>query len=346
MICFTTFDFMNFSRDISLKQLNTFGIDIKTKYFIVFNSVHRLLEIISSDIYKQNKTFVLGGGSNLLFTEDYNGLIIHNKITGINILKDSIDSTTIEVGAGEDWHDFVIWSIDRNLSGIENLSLIPGLVGGTPIQNIGAYGVEVKDVIHSVKYLSLEDRKIKVIHNKDCQFTYRDSIFKHDLKEKVIITSVIYKLSKKPLNKITYGTIKDELTILDQEPSPKSISDAVINIRSRKLPNPEKLGNSGSFFKNPIIETMQFKKLKEKFPGIIGYDLPDNKTKIAAGWLIDNAGLKGYRIADAGVHKDQALVIVNHGQSTGREIVKLAQHIQKVILEKYEIKIEPEVIIL
>ncbi len=272
MICFTTFDLMNFSRDISLKQLNTFGIDIKTKYFIAFDSVHRLLEIISSDIYKQNKTFVLGGGSNLLFTENYNGLIMHNKITGIHILKDSVDSTTIEVGAGEDWHDFVIWSINRNLSGIENLSLIPGLVGGTPIQNIGAYGVEVKDVIHSVKYLSLEDRKMKVIHNKDCQFTYRDSIFKHDLKEKVIITSVIYKLSKKPLNKITYGTIKDELTILNQEPSPKSISDAVINIRSRKLPNPEKLGNSGSFFKNPIIETMQFKKLKEKFPGIIGYD--------------------------------------------------------------------------
>ena len=336
----------NIQENYSLKDYNTFGIDAKAKYFATFDSSYELKDILNSKIYNNNKTFVLGGGSNLLFTKDYEGIIIHNTIAGICILEDNDDNVVVEVGAGENWHNFVMWSVGQELSGIENLALIPGTVGASPIQNIGAYGLEVKDTIHKVTAIEIATQKTKIFNNLDCKFEYRNSIFKGELKDKFIITKVEFLLSKTPLNNTTYGAITDELKRLRREPSPASIAEAVINIRNSKLPDPKVLGNSGSFFKNPIIETNQYEELKKEFPEMVGYTISEKKTKVAAGWLIDNAGLKGYQKADAGVHKNQALVLVNYGNASGAEILNLAKEIQEKIKEKYGISIEPEVNIL
>ena len=332
--------------NFSLKNHNTFGIDAKAKYFAEFDSLFALKEIISSEIFQKNKSFILGGGSNILLTKDFEGLILHNKIEGICILEDNENDITVEVGGGVDWHDFVMWSVSQELSGIENLALIPGTVGASPIQNIGAYGMEVKETIHKVTALEIATQEIKTFSNEDCNFEYRNSIFKEELKNKFIITKVEFELSKTALNKTNYGAIEEELKNLNLEASVKNIAEAVINIRSRKLPNPAELGNSGSFFKNPIIETSQFEQLKKEFPEMVGYKITESTTKIAAGWLIDNAGLKGYRKADAGVHKNQALVLVNYGNASGNDIINLAKEVQQKIKDKYGIRIEAEVNIL
>jgi UDP-N-acetylmuramate dehydrogenase len=332
--------------NFSLKNHNTFGIDAKAKYFAEFDSLFALKEIISSEIFQNNKSFILGGGSNILLTKDFEGLILHNKIEGICILEDNENDITVEVGGGVDWHDFVMWSVSQELSGIENLALIPGTVGASPIQNIGAYGMEVKETIHKVTALEIATQEIKTFSNEDCNFEYRNSIFKEELKNKFIITKVEFELSKTALNKTNYGAIEEELKNLNLEASVKNIAEAVINIRSRKLPNPAELGNSGSFFKNPIIETSQFEQLKKEFPEMVGYKITESTTKIAAGWLIDNAGLKGYRKADAGVHKNQALVLVNYGNASGNDIINLAKEVQHKIKDKYGISIEAEVNIL
>jgi len=332
--------------NFSLKNHNTFGIDAKAKYFAEFDSLFALKEIISSEIFQNNKSFILGGGSNILLTKDFEGLILHNKIEGICILEDNENNITVEVGGGVDWHDFVMWSVSQELSGVENLALIPGTVGASPIQNIGAYGMEVKETIHKVTALEIATQEIKTFSNEDCNFEYRNSIFKEELKNKFIITKVEFELSKTPLNKTTYGAIEEELKTLNLEANPKNIADAVINIRNRKLPNPSEIGNSGSFFKNPIISTERFEELQKEFPNIVGYKMADRETKVAAGWLIDNAGLKGYRKADAGVHKNQALVLVNYGNASGTEIINLAKEVQQKVKEKYGISIEPEVNIL
>jgi UDP-N-acetylmuramate dehydrogenase len=337
---------MKIQQNYSLKKYNTFGIAATAKYFACFSSENELVELLRNDLCKTEPLFILGGGSNILLTQDFEGLVLANTIKGMEVLAEDNHSSTIEVGAGEVWHDFVLWSIEKTLSGIENLALIPGLVGASPMQNIGAYGLEVKDVITTVHFTEIGSGNSKILSNEDCNFGYRDSIFKHELKEKVVITKVIFKLSKTPLNKTTYGAIEEELKNLNLDPSPKNISTAVINIRSRKLPDPKILGNSGSFFKNPIIKTTQFENLKREFPEMVGYTISETKTKIAAGWLIDNAGLKGYRKADAGVHKNQALVLVNYGNATGLEIINLAKEIQEKIKDKYGISITPEVNIL
>ena len=337
---------MNFSENYSLKNHNTFGVDAKAKYFATFNSEEELADLLKSEITQKEPLFILGGGSNILLTKNFDGLVLANEIKGIEIVSENENYNTIKVGAGEVWHDFVLWSIDKNLSGIENLALIPGLVGASPMQNIGAYGVEVKDVVESVDFIEIDSGNKKTIENSACNFGYRDSIFKHELKGKVVITKVVLKLSRTPLNKTTYGAIDVELKNLNLEASPKNIAQAVINIRNSKLPDPKVLGNSGSFFKNPVIETTKFEELKKEFPEIVGYKVSETKTKIAAGWLIDNAGLKGYRKADAGVHKNQALVLVNYGNATGLEIINLAKEIQIVVKEKYGIQIELEVKIL
>jgi UDP-N-acetylmuramate dehydrogenase len=337
---------MNFFENFSLKNHNTFGIDVKSRIFVEFESVMELKEIISSDTFNNNKYFILGEGSNLLFTQDYNGLIIHNKIAGICILEDNDNNVIVEVGSGVNWHEFVMWSVNQELSGIENLALIPGTVGASPIQNIGAYGMEVKDSISKVHAFEIESKELKTFNNTECNFGYRNSIFKGTLKNKFIITKVEFNLSKTALNKTTYGAIEEELKILNLQPSPNNIAESVIGIRSRKLPNPAEIGNSGSFFKNPIIKTSNFKDLKKQFPEMVGYKISEKETKIAAGWLIDNAGLKGYRKGDAGVHKNQALVLVNYGNASGQEIINLSKMIQKTILEKSGIQIKPEVNIL
>ena len=278
MNCFATFELMKIQENYSLKKYNTFGIAAKAKYFASFSSENELTELLESDICKTEKLFILGGGSNILLTQDFDGIVLANTIKGIEVLAEDEHGTIIEVGAGEVWHDFVLWSIHNNLSGIENLALIPGLVGASPMQNIGAYGLEVKDVIIEVHFIEIESREQKIMNNNNCQFGYRDSIFKHQLKEKVVITKVIYKLSKTPLNKTTYGAIEEELKSLKLEASPKNISTAVINIRSRKLPDPKVLGNSGSFFKNPIIATDQFEELKKEFTEIVGYKISETSV--------------------------------------------------------------------
>lgn len=336
----------NILHNYSLKDHNTFGVTAKAKYFASFNSEQELTELLKNNICKTEPLFILGGGSNILLTKDFKGIVLANKIKGINIISEDKHSTSITVGAGEVWHDFVLWSIQKSLSGIENLALIPGLIGASPMQNIGAYGTEVKEVITKVSYIEIESGVKKEITNKECRFGYRNSIFKEELKGKAVITEVVYKLSKTPLNNIKYGSITDELKRLEKEPSPSSIAEAVINIRSSKLPDPKVLGNSGSFFTNPIIEIHEFEKLKKEFPDIIGYKVSDTEAKISAGWLIDNVELKGYRKSDAGVHKNHALVLVNYGNATGLEIINLAREIQQTVKDKYGISIETEVNIL
>jgi UDP-N-acetylmuramate dehydrogenase len=318
----------DFKENYGLKKYNTFGIDAKAKYFVSFDSIIELKNILQSEIYSSNKTFILGGGSNILLTKDFDGLILHNKIAGICILEDNEEFVIVDVGAGVNWHDFVLWSVSQELSGLENLALIPGTVGAGPVQNIGAYGMEVKDTITKVHAFEIAKSTIKIFSNEECKFEYRNSIFKVALKDKIIITKVEFKLLKTPLNKTTY------------------IAEAVVNIRNRKLPKPTELGNSGSFFKNPVISTDKFEALKKDFPEIVGYKISELETKLAAGWLIENAGLKGYRDGDAGVHKNQALVLVNYGNASGTDIYNLAKKIQKTILEKYSVHIEPEVNIL
>ena len=336
----------NTLHNYSLKNHNTFGIAVKAKYFSAFNSVLELKEILKTNLHQEEKFFILGSGSNILLTKDFDGLILHNKIEGICIIDDNDNDILVEVGAGVVWHDFVMWSVSQELSGVENLALIPGTVGASPVQNIGAYGMEVKDSITKVHTLEIKSKKVKIFSNKDCKFSYRNSTFKNEEEKKFIITKVEFKLSKEPLNKTTYGEVKEELQNLKLEAKPATIAESVINIRSRKLPDPKVLGNSGSFFKNPVIETTKFEALKKEFPNMVGYTISNSQTKIAAGWLIDNAGLKGYRKADAGVHKNQALVLVNYGNASGIEIINLAKEIQQKIKIRYGIRIEPEVIIL
>ena len=334
---------MEIQKNFDLKNLNSFNISAKTKYFYRFSSIKELQNIIEYNKIFKEKTIILGGGSNILFTKDFDGLIIKNEIKGVNIQSESPRHVTIEVGAGENWHNFVKWSVTNNLSGIENLALIPGSVGATPIQNIGAYGMEVKNTIKKVYYFDIETLSEKVLTNKECDFKYRDSIFKNKFKNKFIITKVVFCLNKEHANNSNYGVINEELNKLKMEPSLKSIFKAVINIRNQKLPDPKKLGNSGSFFKNPIIENKKFQKLKQSYPNIVGYPIKNGDIKIAAGWLIEKAGWKGYTEGSAGVHKKQALVLVNYGQATGKDILNLSFKIKDSVKEKFDIEITPEV---
>ena len=326
-----------------LRDYNTFNISVNAKLFYEFKDKISLQKILKREDLKNKNILILGGGSNILFSKNYDGLILKNGILGINIISETNNHVEIEVGAGENWHEFVLWSINNNLSGIENLALIPGLVGASPIQNIGAYGMEVKDTITNVKFIDIKSGIEKSLNNKDCNFQYRSSIFKKELKNKTIITDITFKLSKTDLNIIKYGAIKSELKSLKEKPSSKAICQAVINIRSRKLPNPKELGNSGSFFKNPIISNLKLEKIKEKYPEIINYKQSKTHSKIAAGWLIEMAGWKGYREDDFGVYEKQALVLVNYGQASGNEIIELSKKIQQSVLEKFDIMIHPEV---
>ena len=334
---------ISIEKNYPLDNLNTFNISAKTKFFYEFNTLENLKEILSHKLLKTEKAFVLGGGSNILFSKDFDGIVLKNSIEGIHITKDNNNHTEVEVGSGENWHEFVLWSVKKNLSGIENLALIPGSVGASPIQNIGAYGCEAKDTIKKVQFIDIESKSIKELTNSECDFSYRSSIFKKDLKGKYIITKVTFLLKKKPINNISYGAVANELSALKSQASPQSICNAIINIRSRKLPDPQKIGNSGSFFKNPIISNLKLKKIKEKYPEIINYTQSKTHSKIAAGWLIEMAGWKGYRKDDFGVYDKQALVLVNYGKASGNEIIELSKKIQQSVLDKFDIMINPEV---
>ena len=332
---------MTIQSDFSLKAYNTFGIEAKAKQFVSAHSIADLNEVLllNQDI------FVLGGGSNMLLTQNINKLVVHVDIKGISVVNEDENHVWVKANAGENWHEFVLWCIDQNYGGIENLSLIPGNVGTTPIQNIGAYGIEIKDVFTSCEAININSREIKEFNIEECQFGYRESIFKNALKDQYIITSVVFKLTKKNhKTNSSYGAIETELANNNiSTPTIKDISNAVIAIRKSKLPDPKELGNSGSFFKNPIIAAGKYKELHKKHPEMPHYVISETEVKVPAGWLIEQAGFKGKRFGDAGIHKNQALVLVNYGNATGQEIVAVSKDIQKTILEKYEIAIEAEV---
>jgi len=335
---------ISIQHNVSLKEYNTFGIDAKAKYFISVSNKQELIEALQLPQFSEY--FVLGGGSNMLITKDIDIPVLHIDFKGKEIGPVSSQGDIgVTIQAGENWHEFVLWCIENDFGGVENLSLIPGNVGTSPIQNIGAYGVELKDVFTSCTAINIETQEEKVFMLEDCNFGYRNSIFKNEAKGKYIIISVNFKLKYKfhELN-TSYGAIQQELESNDiTEPTIKDVSNAVIAIRQRKLPDPKEIGNSGSFFKNPVIPKAEFALLQEKHPNAPHYVVSDTEIKVPAGWLIEQCGFKGKRFGDAGVHKNQALVLVNYGNAKGEEILALAKKIQETVLEKFNIAIEAEV---
>lgn len=338
---------MQVHENYSLQKYNTFGIKVSAKYFSTFASSNELKELLTEKAVTNH--LVLGGGSNILFTKDYNGFILKNEIPGIELISGDEEFVFIRAGAGVPWHCFVTFCVDNNLGGVENLSLIPGNVGASPMQNIGAYGVEIKDVFYELEAFHLKDKTIEKFKVQDCRFGYRDSVFKNKFKDQFAILSVTYLLKKNPDFNITYGAISEELRRMKVEKlSIKAISDAVVRIRTSKLPDPALIGNAGSFFKNPVVGKEKFDLLKEvvkdgKFPF---YKNDEQNYKISAGWLIEQCGWKGYRMGDAGCYSIQALVLVNYGNATGKEIYQLSEEIKISVREKFDIELEREVNIL
>lgn len=334
----------NIKENVSLKTYNTFGLESTAKYFVEISTLEELISILKNPDFRDTKKLFLGGGSNILLLKDFEGIVIKLTFKGIEIIKDSTDYTIVKAGAGEIWHEFVLYCIEKGLSGIENLSLIPGTVGAAPMQNIGAYGAEIKDTFYELQALNLDTLNIEIFDALKCNFGYRESFFKHEGKGKYVIVNVSFKLSKTYNANITYGAISQTLEETGiTYPTIKDVSNAVIKIRKSKLPDPDEIGNSGSFFKNPEIARPQYLKLKEKFPTIPGYEIDQNTVKIPAGWLIEQAGWKGKRIGNVGVHEKQALVLVHFGGGKGQEIADLAKSIQESVKEKYGINISPEV---
>lgn len=334
---------MEIQSNFSLKNYNTFGIEAKAKQFVAVHSVTELETVLEQN--KSKKKFVLGGGSNMLLTKDIEALVIHIDLKGKSIIKEDEDFVWVQSQAGENWHEFVLWTIEQNFGGLENMSLIPGNVGTTPVQNIGAYGVEMKDCFVSCDTITIANLETKKFTKEECNFGYRESVFKNKVKDQYIITSVVFKLTKRnhKIN-LSYGDIMAELeknNILN--PTLKEVSKAVIAIRQSKLPDPAILGNSGSFFKNPILLKKDFESIHQKFPEMRYFDISETEVKVPAGWLIEQAGFKGKRFGDAGIHKNQALVLVNYGNATGQEILAVSKNIQKTIFDTFAIHIEAEV---
>lgn len=335
---------MQIAENASLKSYNTFGIDAKCKALASFHSVDDLRDILQDENWNQLPRLILGGGSNILFTKDFDGLVLKNEINGIECIAENDDFYFIKAGAGENWHAFVQQCIAQNWAGLENLSLIPGNVGASPMQNIGAYGVEIKDRFWRLEALNLNTLEVEEFDADACQFGYRESVFKRAKKDQYIILNVTYRLLKKPDYSIHYGAIETELVEMGvTDLSIKAIGQAVINIRNSKLPNPAELGNAGSFFKNPVIDTAKWDKLAEKHPEIPHYPAGEGKTKLAAGWLIEHSGFKGVRNGNCGMHAKQALVMVNYGGATGQEIYDHSSLVQQGVLEKFGVQLEREV---
>jgi UDP-N-acetylmuramate dehydrogenase len=336
--------FPEIKEDFSLHSFNTFHIDSIARYFTEVNSIENLKEFIASGKLNENPFLVLGGGSNLLFTGNFKGIVVHIINKGIEIINRTDDSVIVKAAAGENWHEFVTYCVNQGFGGLENLSLIPGNVGSCPIQNIGAYGVEVKDSILSVEAIDIQSGELLAFSKEECRFGYRDSIFKRDLKGKFAICSVTFELKLNPVVHLEYGAIKQELSAMEiGNPTIADISKAVCAIRHSKLPDPKLLGNAGSFFKNPTVNQKIAEKLTETFPRIVSYPLGNEKVKLAAGWLIEQCGWKGFRDGDAGVHENQSLVLVNYGNATGSNILTLAHRIQNSVYERFGVKLEMEV---
>jgi UDP-N-acetylmuramate dehydrogenase len=366
---------MKIKENISLKPFNSFGVEARARHFAEFKNMDELGELLE---FNQRLTptgkrpasrakrpapeppvpipnaklplLVLGGGSNILFTRDFEGLILKNEMKGINVQKEDLHHVYVHAGAGENWHAFVLHCLHNDWAGVENLALIPGNVGASPIQNIGAYGVEVKNVIHTVEAYHLEEKRAHVFSVNDCEFGYRDSIFKGRYRNQFVITGVTYRLNRVPEYNISYNTLEQEMSKMGiTEPSIQTIAHAVIGIRSSKLPDPGMIGNAGSFFKNPHVTAEAYHKLRKEFPKLVGYVQENGDYKLAAGWLIEHCGpdqvtsWKGYRRGDAGCHAWQSLVLVNYGNATGREIFDLSEEILQSVKEKFGVVLEREV---
>ncbi|MDB5223570.1 MAG: murB [Chitinophagaceae bacterium] len=333
---------MQVQQNYPLQKYNTFGVQAYAKYFGAFNTIEDLLLLLKE--YSKESTLILGGGSNILFTKNYDGLILKNEMKSIQTVHEDEDHIYVRAGAGENWHHFVMHCINNNFAGVENLSLIPGNIGASPMQNIGAYGVEIKDVFHSLEAFHLKEKKIVNFTLNDCEFGYRNSVFKKKDKDQFAILNVTYRLNKKPQYNISYGAIKEELEKMEAgELSIQAISQAVINIRTSKLPDPNIIGNAGSFFKNPEVPGHEFHELKRIHPNIVGYNLKDGGVKLAAAWLIEQCGWKGFRRGDAGCHEKQALVLVNYGNASGKQIYDLGKEIKQSVKEKFAVELENEV---
>jgi UDP-N-acetylmuramate dehydrogenase len=329
--------------NISLKPYNSFGIEARAGHFASFDSKEGLRDLLLSDLAKSSTLLVLGGGSNILLTQDFRGLVIKNEIHGIEVVAEDDEHIYVRAGAGENWHQFVSYCIQQGFAGVENLSLIPGNVGASPMQNIGAYGVEIKDVFHELEAVDIDTGVVRVFSLDECRFGYRESVFKTIYRNQFVICSVTYRLNKKPLFNTSYGAIQQELERMGvKELSIKAVSDAVINIRSSKLPDWRETGNAGSFFKNPQVSKQKFEDLKNSFPAIVGYPQGEG-VKLAAGWLIEQCGWKGFRDGDAGCYPKQALVLVNYGKATGSEVFELSEKIIASVQEKFGVQLEREV---
>lgn len=332
---------MQFSENVSLRNLNTFNIEAQARYYYYCTDPEQIPKIFS-EWPKENSLLVIGGGSNLLFTRNFEGLVLRIGFTGIRIVHKNNEYVMIEAAAGENWDEFVKWTIERNFGGLENLSLIPGTVGASPIQNIGAYGTEVKNSIESVTFYSIDDQAIKTIPSQACGFGYRTSIFKNQMVGNIIILSVKFRLSLHPVLNTEYKDLKEEMRQY-AEPGVRTVRQAVIAIRRRKLPDPAQVGNAGSFFKNPVVPEKKFFSIIKENPGIPSFPVGKGFIKIPAAWLIEKCGWKGYRKGDAGVHPHQSLVLVNYGKATGMEILELANVIQTSVHQQFGIELEPEV---
>ncbi len=335
---------MALKKDISLKPYNTFGVDAKARYLFEIKSVSELKDAIGFLKKKKHSVFVLGGGSNVLFANNFRGVILLNRIRGMKLVDENDDFLLLKVAGGETWPELVDFCVSNNWGGIENLSLIPGTAGAAPIQNIGAYGVEVKEVITSVEAVDLLTGEVRVFANRDCAFSYRSSIFKTTKKGRYFVTHVTFKLNKKPRVNLDYTPLKKAFEGRDKSTiSVKEVSDAVKKIRRSKLPDPLEKGNAGSFFKNPVVDEEMLNRLKAQFPDIPSYSVSRNRFKLAAGWLIEQAGWKGKRFGDAGVCATQALVIINHGNASGIDIAGLAAEIRISVQKQFDVKLEFEV---
>jgi len=337
---------VKFLENSSLKNYNTFGIDVKARYFFEFTDLSDLSVFLkSNNRWRETKLLFLGGGSNVLFTCDFDGLVLRPNIPGIKVLKEDRQNIWIEAGAGEEWDELVEYCVINGFGGLENLSGIPGTVGAAPVQNIGAYGCEVGRCIESVNGLDLQSIEEYSIPVQECNFGYRDSIFKNELKGRFVVGSVVFKLDKFPEFNLSYGEVEKEVNRLGKV-SLRNVRQAIVNIRSAKLPDVKVIGNAGSFFKNPVVGNNQAEELKSKYPGMPVYPFGEENSKLAAGWLIDQCGWKGFREGDAGVHHKQALVLVNYSQATGSEVFNLAKKIILSVEEKFGVTLNPEVNIL
>ncbi|MDR1679276.1 MAG: UDP-N-acetylmuramate dehydrogenase [Prevotellaceae bacterium] len=337
---------MQLYENFSLKAHNTFGIDAKARFFVEYDTEAELSELLRSELLRSHKLLSIGGGSNLLFTQDFDGVVLHSQLKGIELIDETENEVLVRAGAGVVWDDFVAHCVANSWYGAENLSNIPGEIGACAVQNIGAYGVEAKDIVSEVEGLDVATVEPRVLSNSECHFAYRDSVFKHELAGKFIVTSVLFRLSKQADFKLDYGSLREEIATYG-EPSLHTVRQAVIAIRVAKLPDPKEQGNGGSFFKNPVISAEKFAELKKEYPDIPSYPLPAGEVKIPAAWLIEQCGWKGRSVGNAAVHSKQALVLINrNGQATGQEIVELSKQIRASVRSKFGVEISPEVIFL